>query len=520
MCQLLVLSEGKCARDNVQKALKDLPKTLDETYDRILAAVPEDKQPFVHHALQWIIQHAELYDGRGIPSAVLPQAVEKSTATLNAGLAERMCNNNTLQESCGCLIEIAEEEDPLCTEKGHHQIVTVSLAHYTVREYLDSNRVSESSSASTQACKLDLQPDLTRTTFLGARNINAGALSKKIGGSVEKVNGFDLIERTFCGYCIISAMNSLWRWPIEISQQDETYSLAIDLLDPSKSHYEYLVYALQHCNIETGIFRRKELWPLSRCFVVHWKTFPEEIAAAQVLHLLCMSTTSVESEASPSALPLLAKSLNRKDADSILRTRLRLSQNEASFNLSVGLPTRYDFDGTLIEIAAQMADHAKVAFGLLLHIGASSYDPSNILVLYIGNHFHGPERKPCNEEACSLIQLLKQGADPNDPTSYVTPLQIAVAIQDLEAIDTLLKADADANAVGNVNGRPWGESTKMERFNHLAGKPPLGIIKGGSHRWSYCGYVKDNEELAGKIENILLEHGAQVSSAEARYPHR
>jgi hypothetical protein len=78
VCQIDALQRLKGERNVVKKALTNLPRTLDEIYDRIFCAIPEEEYMFVHHAFQWITYHSTLYDGEGIPSAVLLQAVEKS----------------------------------------------------------------------------------------------------------------------------------------------------------------------------------------------------------------------------------------------------------------------------------------------------------------------------------------------------------------------------------------------------------------------------------------------------------
>ncbi|MCJ1452480.1 hypothetical protein MMC28_002823 [Mycoblastus sanguinarius] len=51
VCQIDVLQRLKCERGVFKKALGNLPKTLDEMYDRILLTIPEEEQLFVHHAL-------------------------------------------------------------------------------------------------------------------------------------------------------------------------------------------------------------------------------------------------------------------------------------------------------------------------------------------------------------------------------------------------------------------------------------------------------------------------------------
>ena len=96
MCQIDVLRRLKCERDNVKKALKSLPKTLDETYEMILLAIPHEDLVVVSHILQWISYHNKLYHGQGIPCEVLIQAVGKSTAELTTDGLERFYDNDVL----------------------------------------------------------------------------------------------------------------------------------------------------------------------------------------------------------------------------------------------------------------------------------------------------------------------------------------------------------------------------------------------------------------------------------------
>src|SRR5947207_4392575 len=82
VCQIDALQRLKCERHIVKNALENLPRTLDETYDRIFLRIPEEERLFVYHALQWISYHNELH-GNCIPCSVLLQAVARSTAMLS-----------------------------------------------------------------------------------------------------------------------------------------------------------------------------------------------------------------------------------------------------------------------------------------------------------------------------------------------------------------------------------------------------------------------------------------------------
>ena len=86
----------KCEREIIQKALRNLPKTLYETYDRILFAVPEEERLFVDYALQWIAHHNEMYSGQGIPYKVLIEATEASILNFTGHQNERFYDKDTL----------------------------------------------------------------------------------------------------------------------------------------------------------------------------------------------------------------------------------------------------------------------------------------------------------------------------------------------------------------------------------------------------------------------------------------
>ena len=143
MCQIDVVQRLRYERDVVQKALRNLPKSLDETYDRIFLTIPEEDRPFVYHALQWIRFHNKLYGGRGIPVEVLIQAAEKSLVRLTASHLERFHDMETIRELCGCLINITMEKSIYHSNSSViPSVLAVSFAHYLVREYLDSSRMS------------------------------------------------------------------------------------------------------------------------------------------------------------------------------------------------------------------------------------------------------------------------------------------------------------------------------------------------------------------------------------------
>src|ERR1051326_1866906 len=74
-CQISSLQRLKGESQIIRNALANLPKTLDETYERIFLQIPKEDREFVHHALKWIYYHNELLAG-DISSSLLLRAIE------------------------------------------------------------------------------------------------------------------------------------------------------------------------------------------------------------------------------------------------------------------------------------------------------------------------------------------------------------------------------------------------------------------------------------------------------------
>ena len=162
------------------------------------------------------------------------------------------------------------------------------------------------------------------------------------------------------------------------------------------------------------------------------------------------------------------------------------------------------FDGSIIEVFAQLAFENCCSFELLLDHGNGLFDCSKVLVLYIGAH----NCKFDCRRGCPLVRLLKLEADPNSRGSRITPLQIAVATRDVAGVKTLLKAGADVNDTGCAGGTVWEERTMMSSFDHLHGASALYILRDYDCMWS-PERLEGRRENRNLIEESLLQYGAQ-----------
>ena len=132
-CQLDAL--GKCLRENdVRKTIRSLPRSLDETYSRILCNIEEQHAADAFRVLQWL-------------------AFSKRTMRLDE-IAEllafdwddgphfdpelRLLDPHDVLTACSSLVAVVRSDD---------DILEVNLAHFSVKEYLLSKRIQQGSSA-------------------------------------------------------------------------------------------------------------------------------------------------------------------------------------------------------------------------------------------------------------------------------------------------------------------------------------------------------------------------------------
>ncbi|KAF8482351.1 hypothetical protein JB92DRAFT_3268310, partial [Gautieria morchelliformis] len=153
VCQLDALCKCKTPAA-LKKALTCLPKTLNETYDRILAAIDEDDKQGALGLLKWL---AFSFDTLSLDQAVDviatdPDAIDEPLFDLSRPLWDPQ----DILTICSSLVTITFPEDSsnksdidhhddrvLSTEAGE-----IRLAHFSVREYLISEHLRTSTTLS------------------------------------------------------------------------------------------------------------------------------------------------------------------------------------------------------------------------------------------------------------------------------------------------------------------------------------------------------------------------------------
>lgn len=119
---------------SVRQALKSLPKTLDETYARILCNIKEDEGQYALRILYWLTHSVRPISLAELAEAVVVDVNENPRFDIENRLFQPEC----ILMICSSLITV-EKLNKTSSPTG--KSVMVKLAHCSVKEYLVSNRI-------------------------------------------------------------------------------------------------------------------------------------------------------------------------------------------------------------------------------------------------------------------------------------------------------------------------------------------------------------------------------------------
>jgi hypothetical protein len=112
----------------LRRSLSTLPPTLDQTYDRILSSISEEDTEYAIRILQWLTFSARPLSVKEVAEAVAIN-VERDPAFDHNEVLE---DPREVLNICSSLVTIADPKQQ-----------TIALAHYSVREYLVSDRIKQ-----------------------------------------------------------------------------------------------------------------------------------------------------------------------------------------------------------------------------------------------------------------------------------------------------------------------------------------------------------------------------------------
>jgi hypothetical protein len=487
ICQLDRLQRLKCDRHIIKSELAALPKTLDETYERIFTDIAPEEWPFARHALQWICFHQDIYeDNHALSMKILLAGTEISACSETHQETIFEYDSERLRFTLGSLVNVDEEN-------------MVFLAHYTVREYLESPRISDSAMRCFQIGQKTTTSLLMRIIFQEAREVQCPEDVEKICGTSNDLwNTPDAFLQDFTVYCTISSMMLMLTMSDAIASDNLLLSLVADFMNPSLDHY-YDACRVCRCFQNTAYFFSEHDYIMELPTISTVSDNDEHVIFS---HLLLLSSYQ--------DVPVLAEAFSRgQDITVLAQGHVKFSLYvwiEEGFHLEDGV---YDFNGQLLEVMAQLSPRFGDAFTWLLDQSNTATD--SLLLSAINHHHIVSHSGTDGRSGCAIKKILDRGADPNGTRNSITPLQIAAAKRDVEGVRELLEAGADANATGDRNGLCFEAISVLGWCNELQSLSPLYICRNfrpPSNRLS-----KDTEKnmklRIPLVEALLLQYGAE-----------
>ncbi|KAK2053440.1 hypothetical protein LY76DRAFT_597818 [Colletotrichum caudatum] len=502
VCQIDALRRVKETKAAIRNELRNLPKTLDEVYDRIFQAIPKEDAIVVRSAMRWICFNNKVYEGYDLHCLTLLGAVENDVSRDGTCTREYECDIDLLRELCGCLITV-EMRLVHGRSDGLVEQQFVSFAHYTVLEYL--------ASPSQYRPELFFALDKDKMLLNQAKVLLEQSQSFSIADAdhFENQNLDDDRARrapNFPTYCALSALMFISKHDDFLAERQDLASLVI-ALGPRESHF---LDTLQRSIDLEALYTMGDQFHIPLNFAdVTWNALPGPRVRTLVQLLLA------------GGLKLSHFFLEKGNAASILNSEIHLKVYSRLYCTlkSAELLEAWNFDGSLVDFFAMHCVTDSRIFEYLIESWAGAIDFRTVLVSYMPWHYH---QDKCRD-ACVLQRVLDSGA-PVDSEDYVyTPLQVAVACLDLEGVDILLRNGAKPNASGSTaSGVPkYGHLIGLSTF--LGGKSPLKICRSGLYKgismegWNYSLKYRlkrrflDGEKTNSLIEKRLLESGAIAS---------
>jgi ankyrin repeat protein len=136
VCQLDTLRACKKV-SAVRKALAQLPKTLDETYARILRDIPESDRDEALSIFRWIA-----FSNRPLTLQELAEAAVVKPEDDCLDPEDRLCCAEDVLRICHSLVSVSTENFRIC-DQHRRACHVVRFAHFSVMEYLTSEMAGE-----------------------------------------------------------------------------------------------------------------------------------------------------------------------------------------------------------------------------------------------------------------------------------------------------------------------------------------------------------------------------------------
>lgn len=405
----------------------------------------------------------------GIPADCLVSAVFSPECT-DSLVEPHAYDSASLQEICGCLIRTSNFgfeyiNNSRMNGKADDSFETISLAHYTVKEFIYSERITNTTIAYFSSSEGD-----TTHEFLGA--------ILRICATLNLERKPRYFFENLCEYCREIARLAPMYWENSLTEDDKLLDLQFKYLESPR--YDLLP---EH---RRGVFNEDN--DFSDFYTCWWDLTSYPLVTRQSLTLLSLLQYR--------ALEMCSKFLEDLDFESIICAPLEVNLNDAN---SIAR-------GNILEVLHEddwVNSIDSVSYLFFFELCQSRLDTRTWFMTYLSAHDH---KYICTKlsalgKRCPIEGLLEDGFDPDLPGLSVTPLQLAVFHLDFISTKILLRYHANPNGTGDPNGKRipnldpiWGQKSPLHITRNA--EPELDATEDIWHRHR-------------EIEKILLKHGAE-----------
>jgi hypothetical protein len=401
---------------DIRTALRELPETIDETYERILNNIPAHNQTLAHRTLQLLS-----FDFGITSLSALTDALTVDVEQFSFTRDNRPLDPEAASEICGCLITILPQDD---------KDFSVQLAHYTVKEYLMSERICVA------APRFQMSHDSIHifatkcfVTYMTEEDYDQLPLVETfIDGGSDTEDDFEISNPRPALLITIAAKN--WAAPFR-SIEDGTAKqalapLVLKLFDVTKQHFQ------QWVQIAAAI----------SCLETEWIADPGAESCSTLAYLCsfdCLEAAKIILERG--LIPL----------ETQVTRVLRENSWERMLDRSSLYEARNIKDGTVLHVAARLGRLSFLKHFVSKEIDMNVRCANRLSVL--GAAIDARSLQSAKSCLKVINLLLANKADPNLRGVSITPLQIAIlrpkhiSESDIEIVKALLTAGADVNGV-------------------------------------------------------------------------
>lgn len=443
-----------------RKAIQCLPKTLDETYERIFLSIRDEDYAIVHTTLSVIYAHGSLdINGPDLALTVLLELLAPLLRGLESDSSHQSLSLAHLRRVSGCLLKISTSSD-------YGDIDVVEIAHYTVKEYLLSDRMAQGPAYRFSLCESSARREYCRLVLLIA--CHAKGWSKEYSEDHVAHPG---------SVCVALVLGGLLRDCEDHAVEDQHLrNLYRTVLDPSLPSWEILKLSTNSFSYGTVL--------------VPYVEPPGTPDAAAFANFVSACLYSLAGD--------LLQSRNMNDIlyHTLIHTQIF---KDATWTSNI-----MDFYREWPDAFTCDCDDMHDRFKEILEIVIKQRDATAALCEYLAFHEHynhGP-----SADGCRIGEWLDRGADPDGEGYRLTPLQIAICRLDWNAVEELLELGATANLVGD----PAGINVLNGHFDAIpATMRPLTLVRNlRNHSIELPNISAERMAKAELIEEELLENGA------------